>query len=64
MKYEIYKHVNHLKDNETWKKVYISDDVPQEVAEQRKILRTLAASARDRGHRATVRGGALIVDEI
>ena len=63
-KYEIYKHVKHLKDNETWKKIYISDDLPREVAEQQKILRTLAAAARDRGNRATVRGGALIIDEI
>ena len=53
-KYEIYKCVKYLKDDEKGKKVFISDDLPKEIAEQRKILRTLAASARDGGHRAMV----------
>ena len=64
VKYEIYKHVKALKDHDTWKKIYISDDLTREVAEERKVLRTLAAFARDKGHRATVRGGALILDDM
>ena len=64
LKFEIYKNVRKLKENDKWKKVYISDDLPKEIANQRKVLRCLAATARDRGHRATVRGAALIVDDI
>ena len=64
MKHEIYKSVKNLRESDKWKKTYISDDLPREQAEQRKILRCLAATARDRGHRAMVRGAALVVDDI
>ena len=64
MKYEIYKYVKNIRSSDDWDKVYISDDLPREIAEQRKILRCLAATARDRGHRATVRGAALVIDDM
>ena len=64
VKYDIYKHVKYLKGNDDWKRVFVSDDLPREVAEKRKILRCLAATARDRGHRATVRGAALVIDDM
>ena len=64
VKYDIYKHVKNLKGNDDWKRVFVSDDLPREVAEERKILRCLAATARDRGHRATVRGAALVIDDM
>ena len=64
VKFHIYKHVKNLKDNDKWTRVFISDDLPREVAEERKILRCLAATARDRGHRASVRRVSLIVDDM
>ena len=64
MKYEIYKYVKNIRGSDDWDKVYISDYLPREIAEQRKILRCLAATARDRGHRATVPGAALVIDDM
>ena len=61
-KYDIYKNVKHLKDLDEGKGVFIKDDLPQEVSKQRQELRCVAAAARDRGHEAMVRGGAIIVD--
>ena len=61
-KYEIYKHVKNLKDLDDGKKVYIKYDLLLEISQQRQELRCLAAAARDRGHKASVRGGAIIVD--
>ena len=63
-KFEVYKSVKNLKGGDTWKRVFISDDLPREIADQRKELRCLAATARDRGHRATVRGAALVINDI
>ena len=64
MKFEIYKFVKNLKASDHRKKVFISDDLPREIAEQRKIIRCLAATARDQGHRATVCDSALVIDEM
>ena len=61
-KYDVYKNVKHLKDLDEGKKIFIKDDLPQEISKQRQELRCLAAAARDRGFEATVRGGAIIVD--
>ena len=64
MKFKIYKFVKNLKASDQWKKVFISDDLPCESAEQQKIIRCLAATARDQGHRATVCASALVIDEM
>ena len=61
-KYDVYKNVKHLKDLDDGKKIFIKDDLPQEISKQRQELRCQAAAARDRGFEATVRGGAIIVD--
>ena len=61
-KYEVYKHVKNIKDLADGKRVFIKDDLPPEIAQQRQELRCLAAAARDRELEATVRGGAIIVD--
>ena len=45
MKFEMYKSVKNLKSKDEWKKVFISDDLPRDIADQRKILRCLAAKA-------------------
>ena len=64
IKFDIYKHVKNLRDSDKWKRIFISDDLPREIADERKTLRCLAATARDRGHRATVKGGVLVIDDI
>ena len=61
-KYDVYKNVKHLKDLDEGKKIFIKDDLPQEISKQRQELQCLAAAAHDRGFEATVRGGAIIVD--
>ena len=63
-KQEIFKNIIKSKDSEKWKGVHIQDDLPQEVLEQRRDMRCLAALAREKGHRASLRGGALVVDEV
>ena len=62
LKYDIYKQVKNLKNLDEGKRVYIKDDIPQEISQQRQELRCFTATARDRGYEATVRGGAIIVD--
>ena len=61
-KHEIYKQVKSLKNLDEGKKVFIKDDLPLAISQQRQELRCLAALARDRGFEAAVRGGAIIVD--
>ena len=63
-KQEIFKNINKAKDIELWAGVHIQDDLPQETLEERRDLRCLAALAREKGHRATVRGGAIVVDDV
>ena len=45
MKFEVYKSVKNLKGSDTWKRVFTSDDLSREIADQRKELRCLAATA-------------------
>ena len=61
-KHEIYKNVKKLKDNDSYKRTYVKDDLPEDIARQRQELRCLAVAARDRGYETTIRGGALVVD--
>ena len=63
-KFEVYKKVKHLKESEDTKKVYIKDDLPADIARQRQDLRCLASYARDVGYEASVRGNAVIVDNV
>ena len=63
-KYEVYRNVKNLSNSDKWKYIRIQDDLPFEVQQQRKEMRCLAALARERGHDATVKGNALIVDEM
>ena len=63
-KHEIYKNVKKLRDSEETKKIYIKDDLPANIARQRQDLRSLASFARDTGYDASVRGNAVIVDNM
>ena len=63
-KHELYKHVKNLGQSDKWKYIRIQDDLPVEIQNERKEMRCLAALARDRGHNATMKGNALIVDDI
>ena len=62
-KQEIFKNIHKAKDSEEWKGIHIQDDLPPEIIEQRRELRCLAALAREKGHRASTRGGALIDEQ-
>ena len=44
-KYDVYKNVNYLKDLDESKRVFIKDNLQQEVSKQRQELRCLAAAA-------------------
>ena len=61
-KYEIFQNVKKLQDKDIYKQVFIKDDLAEDIARQRQELRCLAAAARYRGFKATVRGGALVVN--
>ena len=52
-----------LKDNERWARISIRDDVTEETQKIQRDLRCIAASARSNGHRAQVRGRALIIED-
>ena len=64
VKHELYKNIQKLGDSDKWKHVYVQDDLTSEVQQERKEMRCLAALARERGHNATLKGNALIVDEV
>ena len=64
VKHELYKNIKKLGESDKWKYVFIQDELPHEVQQERKDMRCLAALARERGHTATVKGNALIVDEV
>ena len=61
LKQEIFKNINKAKDNVKWMGVHVQDDLPPEIFEQRRDLR--AALAKEKGHRVSLRGWALVVDD-
>ena len=61
-KQELFRNIRKLGESDKWKQVYVQDDLPYETQQERKEMRCLAALARERGHDATVKGNALIVD--
>ena len=63
-KHELYKNIKKLGESRKWKQVYVQDDLPYEVQQERKEMRCLAALARERGHNALLKGNTLIVDEV
>ena len=63
-KQEIFRNINKAKDNEKWCGVHVQDDLPPEILEHRRDLRCLAALAKEKGHRVTIRGGVIVVDDI
>ena len=63
-KQELFKNISKAKENEKWNGVHVQDDLPQEVLEQRRELRCLAALAREKGHRVTIKDGAIVIDDI
>ena len=62
-KQTLYKNIANLKDKERWSRISIRDDMTEETQEIQRDLRCLAASARSKGHKAQVRGKALIIED-
>ena len=62
-KQEIFWNIHKSKDSDKWNGIHIQDDLSQEIIEQRRELRCLAALAKEKGHHASTRGGAIIIDE-
>ena len=62
-KQEVLKNISKAKDSNKWLGVHVQDDLPPEIIEQRRDLRCLAALAKEKGHRVSLRGGSLVIDE-
>ena len=59
----MFRNISKAEDNAKWAGVHRQDDLPQDVIEQRRDLRCLAALAKEKGHRVTLRGESLIVED-
>ena len=61
-KAEFFKNLKNLKDIDRWKTIYFGDDLTELQRAEARDLRGIAAHARSKGHRATVRGVTLQID--
>ena len=61
-KAEFYKNLKNLKDVDRWKSVYFGDDLTEQQRAEARDLRGIAAHAKTKGHKATVRGTTLHLD--
>ena len=62
-KQEVFRNISKAKDCPKWAGAHVQDDLPQEVIEQQRDVRCLAALAKERGHLASLRGGCLVIDD-
>ena len=62
-KQEVFRNISKAKDSNKWTGIHVQDDLSQEVIEQRRDLRCLAALAKEKGHRVSLRGRALVIAE-
>ena len=61
-KAEFNKSLKNLKNVDTWKSVYFGDDLTEQQKSEARDLRGIAAHAKTKGHKATVRGTTLHLD--
>ena len=63
-KQEIFRNIHKAKESDMWGGIHIQDDLPHTVLEQRRDLICLAALAREKNHKVTLRGGTLVIDDV
>ena len=61
-KAEFYRNLKNLKNGDKWKTIYFGDDLTEQQRAEARDLRSIAAHAKTKGHRATVRGTTLQLD--